>query len=390
MKTPMSTRPVLVLAAAVLFPVPVFAQDFTVVGLPTQNLNAPVSYYGVRTHVTPAVDPGSLSGLPAPLSSLTATGGGPHNLGAFSIVIVPGATLAGNAAALAAFNRAADAWEALIADPILITINADLAALGPGILGSASSTVLQAGYTTIRDAVVNDAVDEGFDDQIVASLPTSAQFTATVPAGRTITGNLSGSKANLKALGFTGLDAGFGVSDANITFSTGFTFDFDKSNGITAGQFDFEGVAAHEIGHALGFFSEVDATDAGVTSLQANILDLYRFNLASNNPNTPANFTTLPRSLLSGQEAVTDTITTGEFRMSTGVSTGDGRQASHFKDSFGIGLMDPTLAPGELGTLTYADFRAMDLIGYEIIPEPATGVTLLLGAMVLGLRRRRE
>ena len=32
------------------------------------------------------------------------------NLGGFNIVIVPGPGLAGNAAALAAFNRAADQW----------------------------------------------------------------------------------------------------------------------------------------------------------------------------------------------------------------------------------------------------------------------------------------
>jgi len=52
----------------------------------------------------------------------------PLNLGTFDIVINAGATPAGNAAALAAFNRAAQAWEAHIADSIPVTVNADLAA----------------------------------------------------------------------------------------------------------------------------------------------------------------------------------------------------------------------------------------------------------------------
>ena len=58
-------------------------------------------------------------------------------LGSFNIVINAGAGLAGNAAALAAFNRAADQWEAWISDPITVTIVADLQNLGnPSIIGS--------------------------------------------------------------------------------------------------------------------------------------------------------------------------------------------------------------------------------------------------------------
>jgi hypothetical protein len=132
----------------------------------------------------------------------------PLNLGTFDIVISPGPTLAGNAAALAAFNRAALAWEARISDPITITINADLAVLGAGILGSTSSVLLQGSYTTIRNAMVVDAADEA-DDTITASLPTSGQFVATIPGGTTLSPTLTGSKANLKALGFAGLDGTF-------------------------------------------------------------------------------------------------------------------------------------------------------------------------------------
>lgn len=329
----------------------------------------------------------------------------PVNLGAFDIVIAPGATLSGNAAALAAFNRAAAAWEARISDPITVTINADLASLGAGIIGSASSVVLQAGYDFIRDQLVLDAaVDSG--DAITASMPTAAQFSATVPSGSSLSGLLLGAKANLKAIGgFGDLDAFFGTSDATLTFSTNFSFDYDNSDGVGAGMMDFETVAAHEIGHALGFFSIVDSVNAGLTSISPNTLDLFRFaNGGLNDPATAAHFTNFPRNLVPGSDAVTDQITgtPTQWRMSTGLTNAsfpgtDGRQASHWKadelTGIYIGMMDPTLNFGVVQALTDADFRSLDLIGYDVasvpVPEPSVLSALLLGGVLLGGRARR-
>jgi hypothetical protein len=328
----------------------------------------------------------------------------PQNLGTFDIVIVPGAALAGNAAALAAFNRAALAWEARIADPITVTINADLAPLGAGIIGSTSSMILQGSFNTIRNAMVADSADEA-DDTIVASLPTAAQFLATVPASpaSSLSGNVLGTKANLKALGFPDLDALFGVSDGSITFSTNFSFDFDNSDGVGAGLMDFETVAAHEIGHALGFFSIVDSVNAGQTSISPNTMDLFRFaNNTANDPTTAADFTTFARNLVPGVDAINDEINGAipELRMSTGLTTAfagtDGRQASHFKadeltGNF-IGIMDPTLSYGQYYGPQNTDMRVLDLIGYEIvqgpIPEPSVISALLLGSALLAGRRR--
>lgn len=329
----------------------------------------------------------------------------PLNLGGFDIVINAGPTLAGNAAALAAFNRAAQAWEARISDPITITIDANLGALGAGIIGSASSVVLNASYNGIRGRMVADGADEA-DDTITASLPTSAQFTATVPGGTTLnTNNLLASKANLKALGgFGDLDGAFGPTDATITFSTNFSFDFDNSNGVGGGLLDFETVAAHEIGHALGFSSFVDSVNAGATDVRLLTLDLFRFaNNTGADPSTAGEFTTFARNLVPGTAAITDQITgaTSEWGMSTGLVTGffsgtDGLQASHWKadelTANFIGLMDPTLANGQFYGPQESDFRALDLIGYEIapIPEVSTagfGICVALAGMLA--RRRR-
>jgi hypothetical protein len=308
-----------------------------------------------------------------------------RDLLAVDIVINPDAGLSANADALAAFDRAAQAWESYLADDITVTIDAGLDDLGdPNIIGQTGSVLLQGGYTGIRDQLVADAADEA-DDAIVGSLPTAAEASFWLPAGFSLDGNVVGTKASLKAAGFTGLDAQFGASDAEITFNSTFQFDFDNSDGVTAHTMDFETVATHEIGHALGFISQVDTVDVyaylGIpTSVAPSTLDLFRFeNNSADDPDDAASFTAAARSLVPGVDAITDDVTgagasAAENRMSTGAYTGDGRQASHFKDDLGIGIMDPTLQYGEVVPISDADLRALDLIGYEVSFGPVQNI----------------
>ncbi len=310
---------------------------------------------------------------------------------AVNIVINAGTALSANSAALAAFNRAAVKWENLLLDPVTVTIDANLASLGSGILGQAGSTLLAGGFAGIRNAMVFDNTG-GALQALTDALPTSAN--AFVPTNRGLTNNLAASKANLKALGFTGLDAQYGVADAEITFSTNFNFDYDNSNGVTAGFYDFESVAVHEIGHSLGFFSAVDSAAANLTM---RTLDLFRFG-NSDNPTTLAEFTTAKRELRSGATAFFDLInplygSPTQFGFSTGIS-GDGRQASHWKDD-GItgnylGIMDPTMAAGFIGTISQADLMALDVIGWDVnyaalnVPEAASLATWVFALLGLG------
>ena len=79
--------------------------------------------------------------------------------GGFDIVINPGATLAANAPALAAFERAAATWESLISDPITVTIDADMEDLmDPFVIGQASSVSFSFAYDDVRNALVADAM----------------------------------------------------------------------------------------------------------------------------------------------------------------------------------------------------------------------------------------
>lgn len=385
-------------AAAMLFGIycPSFAVEISALNPVEQIPKTLTTYYAAM----PITDSSN--------SSITSAGTVTSNLGTFDIVIVPNSSLSANTPALNAFNRAAVQWESRISDPITVTIDGQLAALGPGIIGSASSVVLQGTYNQIRNQLVANSAPE-FDDAIVASLPTAATFGATLPVGFSLSGNVLGSKANLKAMGFTGLDGTFGVSDATITFSSAFSFDYDNSDGVTPGMMDFETVAAHEIGHALGFFSSVDDVDADVQAntpglVSPTSLDLFRFVDSVNtalDPIDTATFATATRNLVPGAVGITDFGDNAwgignEFRMSTGLTQGDGRQASHWKDDaltgIYIGMLDPTLNFGTIQQITEADFRALDLIGYDItpVPEPSTYAVGCLGLAALCLYSRRR
>jgi hypothetical protein len=318
------------------------------------------------------------------------------NVSTFTIVIVPGPGLAANALALAAFNAAAASWAKRFTDPIVVTIEADLAALGPGIIGSTSAVSLQGGYNTIRNAMVTDATTSASaSDNIAASLPTAAQFLGTVPAGFSFGGNIAATKANLKALGFTGLDlppamGGFGPSDGNITFSTNFAFDYDRSDGVTASTIDFETVATHEIGHPPRFYfrrrhrgpspSQPDYADA------ARPLPFQKRQRADD----PCDVHNAGAEFCPGATGVTSDTVTSPF-MSTGLFSGDGRQASHWKDDtligFLIGVMDPTLSFATIEDVNDTDFHAFDLIGYDVSPPtlgnyPDTSVALGASATI--------
>ena len=172
-----------------------------------------------------------------------------HNLGSFEIIINAGPNLASNAAALAAFNRAAAQWESILSDPFTVHIDAELADMGSStIIGSASCVVLPYGYDMIRDAMVADSADEP-GDSIVGALPTAAEATFLVPGGFSV-GGLSATKANLKALGFTGLDAQFGLNDATLTLNSQFAFDTDNRDGVPDDRIDL-GVLAKICGQSM-------------------------------------------------------------------------------------------------------------------------------------------
>lgn len=326
-------------------------------------------------------------------------------VGLFDIHLNPGPGLQANPAALAAFERAAQDWETRISSPIRVNIDADLVGLGsPTTIGQTNLFVEDFNpnkpYTQVRDAMAARSARPG--NAILAFLPTTAFVKAIVPDGRAFDATTLGLvRANQKALGIIpngGVDT---AVDAEITFNSNFAFAYDRAT-LNGSNVDFQTVVTHELGHALGFISDVDDFDNNTDLPSDNLttLDLFRFN-AGAVPTTPQQFRDLARELRPGEDSVTSDASV-RYPMSTGANFGDGHQASHWQDDFAfigpgvfitrplIGVMDPTLDNGTVEEISAADLRAFELIGYDTVPEPGTaGVFVIVVGGLLFRRRLR-
>ncbi len=323
-----------------------------------------------------------------------------------------------DAQAISGFQAAANYWQSVLVDDVTVNLDIDFKTLGANILGSAGSTTQSQEVDTYFAALQSD-MSSTDDTAAMAGLPTlgglnneyvqfrtqvnteggstvvSLDSDGSLAAGGTNNRVLNLNTANAKALGlFTGVA---GTADASITFSDAFSWDFDNSDGIGSGLQDFVGVAIHEIGHALGFRSGVDTVNYAIS----NSLDLesYRVFTGLDMFRYSANDGVLDLSVGTASYFSLDGGATNLGLFSTGTDNGgDGRQASHWKDNLGLGIMDPTAnGAGQLNSVSDLDLRAFDVIGWDLasasVPEPSSFALLGLGLFGFAgyqLRRRRN
>ncbi len=314
--------------------------------------------------------------------------------------------------ALLGFQLAANYWQSQLADNVTVNINVDFSALGPGILGSTGSSQLGFAASDVMTALAFDATSAN-DLLAVSNFPNLSALgnlsfltqrnteggsalvsldnddLANANLGNAATNNhyLALNSANARALGW---DPGNSTYvDASISFSSSFAWDFDPSDGVGAGLQDFVGVTIHEMGHALGFVSGVDDVDYFISHpfdidpyAVFSSLDLFRYSA----PGT-LDLAVGHASYFSLDGGVTSL---GAFSTGSSVNGGDGRQASHWKDNLGLGIMDPTANPaGQANTPTALDLTAFDVIGWDLVPEPSVAMLAIAGAVIGFARRRR-
>ncbi len=311
------------------------------------------------------------------------------------------------------FNEAATLWSAHLNDTVTVNVDIDFANTNLGVLAETAPIVGNEGYSSFRSALGNDARSSD-DTSAVGSLQAGSSFdvwinhTSDSPNGANSPTPYLGNqnlvqltKANAKAIGgLVGVDPLDTTSDGSISFNPNAAWDFDRSNGIGESEFDFVGAAAHELGHIMGFISQVDAIDTfgaigfalPEDTYTSFSLDMFRYSALSlaqgaGVEDMTANTTNKFFSVNGGTTAL------GEF--STGANFGDGLQASHWQlvlpPDFQIGIMGPAAINNDLLSITDLDLRALDVIGwdrFQAVPEPGTLAFLLFGITGIALRRR--
>src|SRR5262249_47367520 len=157
-------------------------------------------------------------------------------------------------------------FESTFTDPVTVNIQVDFGHLGHGLLGQSSYGLNTYSFSQITAAVMANS-KSGDDANAIASLPTTDPIPGTHHYVMT--------PAEAKALGLLGATT---TPAGTATFSSAAAFDYDRSDGITAGQYDFQGSVAHEFSEIMG--RELNAIGNEVQTGEANgyyLYDLFKF-----------------------------------------------------------------------------------------------------------------
>ena len=295
--------------------------------------------------------------------------------------------------AQAAFNRAADVYEASFSNPATVNINVSWGsvaghAMPSGALGASSSNLYgYFTYSQIHTDLINGAKGASKNAALTTAL---ASLTTAGPAGPT---RWVMPSAEAKALGMI---SGTSTSiDGYIGFANN-TYDFDPVNGVTAGYYDFEGIAAHEIAEVLGRISGISTSTAFRTPF-----DLYRYTapgVASYGYSDAAYFsinggvTNLKRFNNGASGDRGDWLsTTGLYDVSNAFLT---KGVPYYVSNADLTALDALGWGGvnagntAIGNPTGRAFNLV--IGPDAVPEPATWAVMLMGFFGMGAMARRR
>jgi len=345
----------------------------------------------------------------------------PNSVRGLKIILRATDQLLANPDALLSFRRAAARWERYLTSRVTVVIDVDFGptrwgnAYAAGVLGSTSSafklvTAQDGSYLSVADiktALINNHSTDTQLFNLYNAIPVPTPSTSGNNLGPVVGGMI-----NFQGLGIIEAEADpdinvnpFGNVPA-IGFNSAFEWDFDPSDGIEGGHYDFDGTVTHEIGHALGFNSIIGLlTD---TKDYFTPWDLFRVRPEAVEPGDLTGFANAERVVTPGPVATeVDVVENGvtyykptqvffdglvELPVSTAKNSdrtgGDGQQAGHWKDdalrppSLGesrfMGIMDPTANSGTRDIILPNDLRMLEVIGWNVDYSPEYASVMLI------------
>lgn len=299
---------------------------------------------------------------------------------------------------MGAFNTVASDFAKSFTSNVTINVGVSWGSVGGYALPSTAVGASTEGlygyfsYSQIRSYLTNASKSTPSDTALataVANLPRGAPSGVSqyvVPSAEAkVLGIISATKSSLDgSIGFAGNSSGY---------------DFNPADGITAGTYDFQAVAAHELDEVLGRISGLSST----SPTYRTVFDLFRYSapgVLGFGYNDSAYF-----SIDGGRTSL------NQFNVSSyGGDRGDWLTTSTSSD-----IQDAFISTGQSKNLTAVDLTGLDVLGYggtnlgdtsasspttvafslidqmpQDVPEPASLAVLVLGLVASAVVRGRR
>jgi hypothetical protein len=245
----------------------------------------------------------------------------------------------------AGLNAAVSFFQNTFYDPVTVNIaigygEVEGQTLDPSALGSSIAYFNNYSYSQIRSALAADSTSAA-----------DASSFASLPLNNPNAGNYWMTTAQAKAVGLQGVSSHL---DGYVGFTNSPILDFDSSNGVSPGQYDFLGVIVHEITEVMGRQLMTGATFGG--SPGYSVMDLLHFSAPG------------VHSFVGAQS--------GYFSVDNGVSnlgnlnTNARGDYGDWASSVGNDAMLAFSHSGVVNGISVNDLKLMDVIGWDADSSP--------------------